>query len=180
MPASQSPFGLLLSYQQRALAIRADIPQENSEREVWSGLAFRLGEQVLLAPMVEVEEIVDAPVCTRVPNTQPWFLGIGNVRGNLVAVSDLYAFAYRAGMLDRRESRVLICSSGDSTIGIVVDEILGLRRFFVDEKVRYKGGVSEVLLPFIKSAFEREQQIYPLFQLQQFINSSNFLRVEKA
>ena len=82
---------------------RADMPVVHSERAEWTGLAFRLGQQVLVAAMSEIEEIVDRPECASVPNTKPWFLGVGNVRGNLIPMSDLHHFVHGTQSSSRSE-----------------------------------------------------------------------------
>lgn len=179
MTANQSPLELLLSYQQRILDTRGDTQTERDEREEWTGLAFRLGAQTLITPMSDVDEIVDTPECARVPNTKFWFLGVGNVRGNLIPITDLYRFAYQKGDSNRGKTRVLTCGVGESIAGIVVDEILGLRRFYVDEQIGDTGELPEDLKPFVAFAFQRDDAVYPVFQLRMFVNSSEFLQVTR-
>ncbi len=179
MTVNQSPFDLLLTYQQRALDIRGDSQAVPGLREEWTGLAFRLGEQILVTQMSEVDEIVDTPNCARVPNTRHWFLGIGNVRGNLIPITDLYEFIYQTGTSNRTRTRVLTCSDGESITGIVVDDILGLRRFFADEQVANTGELPQALMPFVPHSYQRDDRVYPVFQIKEFVNSSEFLQVAR-
>ena len=179
MSANHSPLELLLSYQQRVLTIRADMPVVHTEREEWTGLAFRLGQQVFVSSMSDIEEIVDQPECSNVPNTKNWFLGIGNVRGNLIPVSDLHSFVHGEKSTSRREGRVLTCASGDTTVGLVVDEILGLRRFYVDEQTDNTTELPEAMGEYVDSAFQRDAAIYPVFQIKQFVHSNAFLQVAR-
>ncbi|MEM7207971.1 MAG: chemotaxis protein CheW [Pseudomonadota bacterium] len=179
MSASQAPLDILLGYQARVLDIRAEIPVVQTAREEWAGLAFSLLGQLFVAPMSEVDEIVYTPDCTPVPNTRDWFLGIGNVRGNLIPISDLSCFV--RGDIDdtRRNSRVLTCSNGDSMAGIVVDEILGLRRFYVDEQAALETQVPEALSAFVPYVYSRDAQEYPVFEINKFINSNEFLHIAR-
>ena len=179
MANNPSPLDILLAYQQRVLDIRADIPIIQNEREEWSGLAFRLGDEVLVAPMSDIDEIVDPPECAPVPNTKPWFLGVGNVRGNLIPVTDLFGFVHAAQSEDRRSARVLTCSNGDATSGILVDEILGLRRFYVDEQIEHDGRGATGLLTYVSHAYQRDDTRYPVFQIKQFIDSNEFLQIAR-
>jgi twitching motility protein PilI len=55
-------------------------------------LGVRIGAGHYLLDLLEVGEIVPAGAVTRVPLTQPWYLGLANVRGNLVGVIDLAAW----------------------------------------------------------------------------------------
>ena len=73
--AEHTPFELLRDYERRVHDRAPKLPQHEETRTRWSGIAFRLGEDVLLAPMTEVTEIIDPPPCTRVPGTRSWFMG---------------------------------------------------------------------------------------------------------
>ena len=176
---NQSPFDLLLSYQQRVLEVRGDIQVPPKLREEWTGLAFRIGEQILVTEMSEVDEIVDTPACARVPNTKRWFLGIGNVRGNLIPITDLTEFVYQAGTSNRTRTRVLTCSEGKSITGIVVDDILGLRRFSAEELVANTGELPSGLTPFVPHSYQRDDRVYPVFQIVEFVKSREFLQVSR-
>lgn len=57
------------------------------------GAAHQLGVEIggvrYLLDLLEAGEIVPVPALATVPLTQPWYLGLANVRGNLVGVVDL-------------------------------------------------------------------------------------------
>jgi twitching motility protein PilI len=52
-------------------------------------LGVEIGGVRYLLDLLEAGEIVPAAPLTPVPLTQPWYLGLANVRGNLVGVIDL-------------------------------------------------------------------------------------------
>jgi twitching motility protein PilI len=52
-------------------------------------LGVAIGVERYLIELTEAGEIVPPPAVTPVPLTQPWYLGLANVRGNLVGVIDL-------------------------------------------------------------------------------------------
>jgi twitching motility protein PilI len=52
-------------------------------------LGVAIGDARYLLDLVDAGEIVPAGALTKVPLTQPWYLGLANVRGNLVGVIDL-------------------------------------------------------------------------------------------
>lgn len=55
-------------------------------------LAVRVGEGRYLLPLAQSGEIIAFTSCVAVPYTQPWFLGVTNIRGNLFGVIDLARF----------------------------------------------------------------------------------------
>jgi twitching motility protein PilI len=52
-------------------------------------LGVEIGGVRYLLDLLEAGEIVPVPLLSTVPLTQPWYLGLANVRGNLVGVVDL-------------------------------------------------------------------------------------------
>jgi twitching motility protein PilI len=52
-------------------------------------LGVEIGSVRYLLDLLEAGEIVPVPALAAVPLTQPWYLGLANVRGNLVGVVDL-------------------------------------------------------------------------------------------
>ena len=71
------------------IAKRGNKNYVSNENEVnrWSGIAFEMMGQYFVAPLVS--EVIYPPKYTLVPNTQSWVLGLANIRGRLLSVSDL-------------------------------------------------------------------------------------------
>jgi twitching motility protein PilI len=55
-------------------------------------LGVEIGGERYLLDLIEAGEIVPVPPLTSVPLTQPWYLGLANIRGSLVGVVDLARF----------------------------------------------------------------------------------------
>ena len=97
-----------------------------------SRLGLACGGERFLIRLVDAAEVVAVPPIARVPLTQPWFLGLANVRGNLYSVVDLAAFIAREGIVLHTtggQSRLILFGprAGDLKAGIVVQGVLGLR-----------------------------------------------------
>jgi len=60
-------------------------------------LGVEIGGARYLLDLVEAGEIVPLPPLAAVPLTQPWYLGLANVRGNLLGVVDLARYFDAAG-----------------------------------------------------------------------------------
>ena len=76
----------------------------------------------------QVSEVIPVPPTVGVPLTQPWFRGVGNVRGNLYSVVDFSAFQGRDSIGAGMERRVILVS--DRLVGgagLLVSRMLGLR-----------------------------------------------------
>ena len=76
--------------------------------------------------------MVAVPPVAAVPLTQPWFLGLANIRGNLYSVVDFAGFLGREAVVPHGaggQSRLILFGprAGDMNVGVVVQRVLGLR-----------------------------------------------------
>jgi twitching motility protein PilI len=87
----------------------------------------------LLLPLAGAGEIFKLSTLLPVPHTQPWFLGVANLRGRLHGVADLAAFLGLRAPLPRGEplpdaARVLALNPAHGGhIALLVDRLAGLR-----------------------------------------------------
>jgi twitching motility protein PilI len=77
----------LRQYQTQLLE-RVQAARSNSGARI-SQLGVALGSTRYLLDLLETGEVNPVPSITPVPLTQPWYLGLANVRGNLTGVIDL-------------------------------------------------------------------------------------------
>src|SRR3546814_1495405 len=73
------------------------------------------------------------PQGTPVPGTQPWMLGVANVRGNLLPIVDLKQFLEGERTVLHEGQRVLIVRQPGGDVAVTIDELYG-QRSFVDEQ----------------------------------------------
>lgn len=95
-----------------------------------SRLGLACGGDQWLIRLADAGEVIAVPPVTRVPHTQPWCVGLANVRGNLYSVIDFAAFLGRPPEADgSAQSRLVLFGprAGDLNAGIVVRRVLGLR-----------------------------------------------------
>ncbi len=112
---------------QGRLAQRLQSAQEQTPQRSW--LAVRVGGHGLLFPLEQAGEIF-APARTQpVPHTQPWYLGVANLRGGLVGVVDLAQFLGLAVQAEERTDARLVAFNAalDMPCALLVDRLAGLR-----------------------------------------------------
>ena len=175
-----SPMELLYDYERRVQDRASSLPRHADAADRWSGIVFRLGEDLMLAPMDQVAEILDPPQCTRVPGTRSWFMGIANVRGSLLPVTDLHGFAHSGRASNARNSRLLVFNKDGIRAGVRVDDVLGLRQFLLEESSNEQTDVQESLQPYIERTFRQGEQVWPVFSLALFADSRAFLQIGKT
>ena len=91
-------------------------------------LGVLIGATPWLIDLQQAGEIVAVGTITRVPLTQPWFLGLTNIRGSLIAVVD---YAYFQGgvptVIDKPSRIIAFAPSLSFNGGLLVSRVLGLR-----------------------------------------------------
>jgi chemotaxis signal transduction protein len=90
---------------------------------------FRAGRERFCLPVLEVEEVVDWPLMTRVPLGPPFLMGVFNLRGTIIPVVDIAVTeGRRPGLLPRSVIVAVLAGderSEDTHIGIAADEVIG-------------------------------------------------------
>ncbi len=94
-----------------------------------SRLGMACGDERWLIRLSDAGEVITMPPIVAVPLTQPWYLGVANIRGNLFSVIDFGGFLTRTVAARSAQSRLVVFGprAGDLNAGIVVQRVLGLR-----------------------------------------------------
>lgn len=95
----------------------------------WQGVVFEVGGQRLIAPMGEVSEVLAMPEYTNMPLVQPWMLGIANVRGRLLPITDLAQFLHISSHQQKSQRKVIVVDHSSVFSGLLVDKVLGIEQF---------------------------------------------------
>ncbi|MCG6935614.1 MAG: chemotaxis protein CheW [Proteobacteria bacterium] len=174
---SLPPYELLQNIQARSQAKAFGLPQKTEVRRTWSGIGFRFGGHHLVVPLGEVAEILEYPDLTRVPNAKPWVLGIANIRGSLLPVLDLKGFVEGSNTKLSRISRVLVTHQENISSGVMIDEVLGMRHFFEEEKLQDVSEFADTLKPFLDDGYKQGEQNWGVFSMRKLILSPKFMEV---
>ncbi len=171
----KQPFELLAEIERRSRKAHeghgsADMPSE------WVGVGFRIGEEQFVANREQVREVLMLPEgMTRVPGSQRWLLGIANLRGHLLPLVDIKLLLGSGRTLLRRTTRVISVNHREIPAGLIVDEVLGFRRF-MDEEFTDKWPETVVRCDrFLTGAYQRGDETWPTLNLFDFIESNLFL-----
>lgn len=85
-------------------------------------ICFNLGAQEYGVPLLSIKEVLALPEVTPIPQSPNHFLGIMNLRGNVISVMDLrIKIGVKSANTD--ETSVMILDLGSYLLGVVVDKI---------------------------------------------------------
>jgi len=169
------PFERIQEIERQCLASSEALPGLDSHQNEWTGIGFRIGGTELLSVMGEVTEIMDPPEYTKVPGVQSWVVGIANVRGSLLPLMDLKDFVTGNGLKNRKDGRVLVVTHNGMNTGLIVDEVLGMRHFALNEQTYELPDMENTLKPYIKQAFNRDDKYWPVFSFHTLVEDERFL-----
>jgi len=172
----EQPFALLQEMEQRSRAAHAGQVTGASSSE-WVGVGFRIGEERFAASRDQVREVLMLPdSMTRVPGANRWLLGIANLRGHLLPLIDVKLLLGSGRTSLRRTTRVISVNHREVPAGLVVDEVLGFRRFMEHE---YKDEAAKTIVrcdSFLGGTYQRGDDAWPVFNLFDLVESKMFLQ----
>ena len=172
----EQPFELLQELERRSRAAIAGQGTGATAAE-WVGIGFRIGQEQFVANRDEVREVLMLPeTMTRVPGAKRWMLGIANLRGHLLPLVDVKMMLGSGRTSLRRKTRVISVNHREILAGLVVDEVLGFRRFMDNEHVEKWPPTVVRCDRYLSGAFQRGQDIWPVFGLYDLVESNTFLQ----
>jgi twitching motility protein PilI len=179
MMAIKDPLILLATIESRARRSAAELPRREAVKKTWSGIGFGIGTHDLVVPLEEVREVLPYPHTSRVPGTKEWVKGIANVRGNLLPVMDIKGFLGLGLSSVGAASRVLVIDHAGVYSGMLVDRVMGMQHFALDERSEDSGLTESALAVFSQGRFVREGRDWPVMSLTAVAADPEYLLVAK-
>ena len=169
------PFELLAELERRCRAVTAQSGQDAAAGKEWVGVALRLAGELFLAAREETREVLSVPpALTRVPGAKPWIRGLANVRGQLLPIIDLRQFIGSGVAPGSRNARIIVVNHREFPAGLLVDEVLGFRRFAETE---FAGDAPPTVARcerYLAGCFRRGQEQWPVLSLRSILESQAF------
>mgnify|MGYP002661424924 FL=1 len=125
----------------------------------WQGVVFEIGGQRLVAPMGQVSEVLSMPEYTSLHLVKHWMLGIANIRGRLLPLTDLSRFLQVPSRLTQMSQRKVIVIDHDNVFsGLLVDQVLGIEQFTQDQYRAEALEPSSPFAPYNHGKFVKDEQ----------------------
>jgi twitching motility protein PilI len=170
------PFELLAELERRGRALTAGSGAEAEQAGEWVGVALKMAGELYLVAREEAREVLGVPApLTRVPGASGWILGLANVRGALLPIIDLRAYLGAGVTPAARGARIIVVNHREIPAGLVVDEVLGFRRFADAE---FTADVPPTIVNcarYIAGSFRRGSEQWPVLSLRSLVEDSTFL-----
>ena len=169
------PFELLAELERRGRAVTASAAPDVAQAGDWVGVALRMAGELYLVAREEAREVLGVPSpLTRVPGAKSWILGLANIRGQLYPMIDLRAFLGSGQTPMSRNSRAIIVNHRDIPAGLVVDEVLGFRRFADAEFTAEVPPTIVHCQRYVAGSFRRGAEQWPVLALRTLVEDPAF------
>jgi twitching motility protein PilI len=171
------PFELLKELEKRSRTVAASSASDAESGKEWVGVAFRMGGETFLVAREETREVLGYPAAvTRIPGAKSWVKGLANVRGQLLPMLDLRQFLGSGATTAGRNTRVVVVNHRDIPAGLMVDEVLGFRRF-ADTEFNAEPPPTVIRCDlYLAGAFRRGGEVWPVLNLKTLVESPSFLQ----
>ncbi|MBI3186158.1 MAG: purine-binding chemotaxis protein CheW [Myxococcales bacterium] len=94
---------------------------------------FRVGAQQYALDIMRIQEVLQPPEVTPVPDAPPFFEGMVNLRGSLVPVVDLRRRLGAMAPSAPPKRKLLVCAFGQRRVGLLVDGVTSVLTVGRDE-----------------------------------------------
>ncbi len=141
-------------------------------------LTFSLGTEDFAIPLLKVKEVIALTEVTPLPQTPPYFLGIMNLRGQVITVLDLRT---KLGIkpAKNQETVVVICDLGTLCVGVVVDSVNSVVPVSED-KISPKPDMTGAKSDSIIGVYQDEKNLVLLLDISKTLNLTDHATVQKG
>ncbi|MFH1124035.1 MAG: chemotaxis protein CheW [Pseudomonadota bacterium] len=99
------------------------VPRMAGSKETGSFVVFRLDGERFALPLEEVELALRMVSVTPVPDAPPWVVGVIDLHGRVIPVTDLRQRLGHPAKEPHLDDRLLVMSLAERTFALVVDEV---------------------------------------------------------
>jgi len=172
----ENPYQLLKELEYRCRTVNQSYAGGGQAKE-WVGIAFRIGDEVLMTSRSDVREVLALIPSTRVPGAKAWIKGLANLRSQLIPVIDFAKFLGAEQHQTTGQERMLVVNHDRIPAALVVDEVLGFRRFSESELSKNCGVESIFNLDaFLLGECSRDDNAWPVIGLRKLVESQQFMQ----
>ncbi|MGB6431105.1 MAG: chemotaxis protein CheW [Candidatus Acidiferrales bacterium] len=130
---------------------------------------FRAGRERYCLSVLDIEEVVDWPIVTRIPLAPPFMAGIFNLRGTIVPLVDIAVTeGRRPGLLPKHVVVAVLPAEGQQDslrLGIAADEVIGT--YSVSDESLLNDGPKD--MPHCRGMLRHEDRLALVLDLRRLV-----------
>lgn len=141
-------------------------------------LSFSMGPEEFAIPLLAVKEVIAVPEFTPIPHTPSYFLGIMNLRGQVISVLDLRK---KLGVQPKNgtEDAVIICDMSPIVLGILVDSVNSVLSPKEDEILPKPPIESKISTEYITAVYRRNEHLVLFLDISKALNTQDLMALKQ-
>lgn len=141
-------------------------------------LCFTLGKEEYSIPLLSIKEVIGLPEVTPIPQSPPHFMGIMNLRGQVISVMDLRQ-KLSIKSPNTEETSVIILDLGDYNLGVVVDKVNSVQMLNQEDISEKPIVESNKAHDYITGVFRKEDKLILLLDIAKALSVEDRTTVSK-
>ncbi|WP_141731867.1 chemotaxis protein CheW [Oligoflexus tunisiensis] len=133
-------------------------------------LIFVLGTEEYSVPLLKVKEVIEVPDITPVPHTPPHYLGIMNLRGQVISIIDLRLKLKGVRQELEKKTAVIILDFEAFSLGIAVSTVTRVLALTEEEIKKTPTMESTENLDYIMGVVHRDKKLILLLDISKALN----------
>lgn len=174
------PFEVLADFESRSLSHVAGLPEQIDAPGLWRGIGYRIGRYPMVSAIADIAELLTLPMPTPVPGSQPWLLGVSNVRGTLLPVVDLKQFLEGERTVVHENTRALVIKQPGGNVAVLIEELFGQRNFVDEQRVTLEEPPEGRYAAFITDAYRLGDTVWRVFDMARLVRTGEFRQAAVA
>jgi purine-binding chemotaxis protein CheW len=158
--------------------LNEDTSEKQEGRREIQLACFRVGDEMYALDIMRIKEIIRPQKLTPVPKAPRFIEGVINLRGVVIPVVDLRKRFDQPGATIDRKTRVIICALATRMIGLIVDEVLEVRRCSRQEIQPAPQFLQGKGTDFFLGIYRREDELVMLMNLEKILSSGEKIDLE--
>ncbi len=156
-----------------------DSSDENEAVEPDRFLQFDLGDEHYAVDLLTVREVISLPETTKIPRAPAYFLGVMNLRGQVISIIDLRKKLSIKNKEDNSEEAVIIVDVCGIFVGIIVDSINKVLVFKESDLSAMPGASVNINTEYINGIHKKDDVLTVIMNLSKALDISD-LEIAKS
>lgn len=162
----------------KSSVVDEDVELDDADQNKY--LLFRLGLDLYGTPLLGVREVIQPLTPKAIPNTVPYFMGLINLRGQVMGVVDLRVrFEYFSDWESYNQA-YLVFDTEVGPIAAIVDKVEAVVKID-DANMHKKPNIrSQVPVEYLIGAATYQERIVTLIDLNRTLSQEDYVQIQKS
>ncbi len=153
--------------------------QEKESAEIVQLVVAKLADEEYGIPIIQVQEIIKIPEITRIPGMPEFIEGVINLRGKIIPIVDLRKRFNLEHNLYDEQSRIVVSSIANQSVGLVVDSVSEVIRLPQDAIEPVPQTISQISGEYLSGVGKLGKRLIILLNIEKILTDIEKMSLKK-